>query len=34
LTTITKEVIQLCFAAVAHQDEDEKYLRLKEDLMQ
>ncbi len=27
-------MIQLCFAAVAHPDEDEPYTRLKEDLLQ
>ncbi len=29
-----KEVIQLCFAAVAYPDEDASYTRLKEDLLQ
>ncbi len=34
VAALSKEVIQLCFAAVAHPDEDEPYTRLKEDLLQ
>jgi len=34
VAALSKEVIQLCFAAMAHPDEDEQYTRLKEDLLQ
>jgi hypothetical protein len=34
VAALSKEVIQLCFAAVAHPDEDEPYTGLKEDLLQ
>ena len=34
VAALSKEVIQLCFAAVAHPDEGEPYTRLKEDLLQ
>jgi hypothetical protein len=34
VAALGKEVIQLCFAAVAHPDEDVPYTRLKEDLLQ
>ncbi len=34
VAALSKEVIQLCFSAVAHPDEDEPYTRLKEDLLQ
>jgi hypothetical protein len=32
--TLSKEIIQLCFHAVAHPDDDEPYSVLKEDLLQ
>jgi hypothetical protein len=34
ITTLSKEIIQLCFHAVAHPDDDEPYTVLKEDLLQ
>jgi hypothetical protein len=34
VAALSEEVIQLCFAAVVHPDEDEQYMRLKEDLLQ
>jgi hypothetical protein len=33
VAALSKEVIQLCFAAVAHPDEDEQYTLLKNDLL-
>ncbi len=34
VTVLSKEIIQLCFHAVAHPDDDEPYTVLKEDLLQ
>jgi hypothetical protein len=34
VAALSKKVIQLCFDAVAHPDEDEPYTSLKEDLLQ
>ncbi len=34
IAALSKEVIQLCFAPVAHPDKDEPYTRLKENLLQ
>ncbi len=34
VTARSKEMIQLCFSAVAHPDEDEPYMQFKEDLLQ
>ncbi len=34
VATLSKEIVQLCFHAVAHPDDDDPYTVLKEDLLQ